>query len=62
MFIHRRDDLMVLHGVEGNCNVIAPLPGKKLYDMTTGKALPVNSDNSVTVTLKPGETRMLECR
>ena len=62
MFIHRRDDLMVLHGVEGNRNVIFPAAGKKLYDMFTGEALPVNSDNSVTVTLKPGETRMLECR
>jgi len=62
MFIHRRDDFMVLHGVEGNENIISPLPGKKLYDMTTGKALPVNADQTVTVKLAPGESRLLECR
>ena len=62
MFIHRRDDLMVLHGVEGNSNHIMPLPGKKLYDMSTGEAMPVNPDQSVTVKLVPGETRFLEQR
>jgi hypothetical protein len=51
-----------MHGVEGNTNIIAPLPGKKIYDMITGKALPVNADNTVTVKLAPGETRLLECR
>ncbi len=62
MFIHRRDDFIAMHGVEGNTNILAPLPGKKIYDMISGKALPVNKDNTVTVKLAPGETRLLECR
>ena len=62
MFIHRRDDFIAMHGVEGNTNIISPAPGKKLYDFTTGKALPVNKDNTVTVKLAPGETRLLEVR
>ncbi len=62
MFIHRRDDFIVMHGVEGNTNIIAPLPGKKLYDMISGEALPVNADKTVTVKLAPGESRLIECR
>ncbi|MBO4647691.1 MAG: beta-galactosidase [Lentisphaeria bacterium] len=62
MFLHRRDDLMVLHGVEGNENILAPAPGKKLYDMTTGEELPARGDHTVAVKLAPGETRVLECR
>ena len=62
MFLHRRDDLMVLHGVEGNENILCPAPGKKLYDMTTGEELPLRSDHTVAVKLAPGETRILECR
>ena len=62
MFIHRRDDFIAMHGVEGNTNIISPAPGKKLYDFTTGKELPVNKDNTVTVKLAPGETRLLEVR
>ena len=58
----RRDDFIAMHGVEGNTNILAPLPGKKIYDMISGKALPVNKDNTVTVKLAPGETRLLECR
>jgi len=62
MFLHRRDDLMVLHGVEGNRNVLAPPQGKKLYDMTTGEELPLRADHTAEVSLSPGETRILECR
>ena len=62
MFVHRRDDLMVLHGVEANTNILCPPQGKKLYDMTTGEELPANSDSTVEITLSPGETRILECR
>ena len=42
MFIHRRDDFIAMHGVEGNTNIITPLPGKKLYDFITGEKLPAN--------------------
>ena len=62
MFLHRRDDLMVLHGVEANRNILAPLPGKKLFDMVTGRELPLRSDHTVELKLEPGETRILECR
>lgn len=62
MFIHRRDDFIAMHGVEGNTNILAPLPGKKIYDLITGKPLPVNADKTVTVKLAPGESRLLECR
>ena len=62
MFVYRRDDLMVLHGVEANTNILCPPQGKKLYDMTTGEELPANSDSTVEITLSPGETRILECR
>ena len=62
MFIHRRDDFMVLHGVEGNRNILSPLPGKQLYDMISGEKLPLSKNNTVEVPLKPGETRFIECR
>ena len=62
MFIHRRDDLIAMHGVEGNTNIIAPLNGKKLYDFTTGKELPAKADNIYEIKLAPGETRLIECR
>ena len=62
MFIHRRDDLIAMHGVEGNTNIIAPLNGKKLYDFTTGKELPARADKTYEIKLAPGETRLIECR
>jgi hypothetical protein len=62
MFIHRRDDFIAMHGVEGNTNIVAPLPGKKLYDFTTGKELPAKGDKTYEIKLDPGETRLLECK
>lgn len=62
MFIHRRDDFIAMHGVEGNTNIVAPLPGKKLYDFTTGKELPAKANNTYEIKLAPGETRLLECK
>jgi hypothetical protein len=51
-----------MHGVEGNTNIVAPLPGKKLYDFTTGKELPAKANNNYEIKLAPGETRLLECK
>lgn len=59
-FMHRRDDLIALHGVEGKENrIVLPDPQARLYELPEGKLLqPV--DGEFRIPLQPGETRLFE--
>ncbi len=57
MFFHHRDDLLALHGVEGNANQLRfPYP-VELQDLYTGEIL-----RDPTVKLKPGESRLFRVK
>jgi hypothetical protein len=58
MFMHHRDDLICLHGVEGLENVIR-LPYKAdITDLYSGEVISKNN-NQFKLKLAPGETRLL---
>jgi hypothetical protein len=58
LFMHHRDDLICLHGIEGNKNLIKLPYDATVKDLITGKPVP-SAGNKVTVKLQPGETRLL---
>jgi hypothetical protein len=59
MFCYHRDDLICLHGVEGNENILQ-LPFKaKLIDMFDNSTL-LNDGNLLKIKLQPGETRIIK--
>jgi len=59
-FMHRRSDLIALHGVEGNVNrLVLPKPEARLQDLLSGEWLP-KENGEFQVKLQPGETRLLE--
>lgn len=57
MFFHHRDDLLVIHGVEGNVNRLRFPDPVQLEDLYTGEVF-CNPD----IRLKPGETRLLRVK
>lgn len=59
MFIHRRDDLICLHGVVGNENIIRLPYSATLIDLVTGEKI-IATSGGFKVKLKPGETKLLE--
>ena len=59
MFVQRRNDLAVLHGVEGNTNILDYPAGTELSDLITGEKIP-QKDGKFILPLLPGETRLLK--
>ena len=59
MFVQRRNDLAVLHGVEGNTNCLDYPAGTELSDLITGEKIPQKEGNFI-IPLLPGETRLIK--
>lgn len=59
MFVQRRNDLAVLHGVEGNENILDYPQGTELSDLITGEKL-IRNNGKFILRLIPGETRLLK--
>ena len=58
MFVYHRDDLICLHGVEGNTNKLRFPDKVNISDLFSGREL-MNKGTTLKVKLKPGETRLL---
>ncbi len=58
MFMHHRDDLIVLHGVEGGKRTLRLPFDADLFDAFTGETLATGT-RSLPIELTPGETRWL---
>lgn len=58
MFVYHRDDLVCLHGVEGQTNHLQFPVKVKITDLFSGKTL-LESGTKLQIKLTPGETRLL---
>ena len=58
MFMHHRDDLICLHGVEGLENIIRLPYNADVTDIYSGEIL-LKNNNQLKLKLAPGETRLL---
>ena len=59
MFVYHRDDLICLHGVEGNVNKLSFPQKVDIIDLMTNRTL-LQSGRKLEVGLKPGESRLLK--